>query len=161
MRAHNTKHMTRTLSIAVLSFIATTSFTFAMTPSENRGEMMRNKPDNRTPAVLNVQCIQTAIEKRDTAIITAHGAFNTSIVNALTTRKDALKLSWAKPTNEERKSTRKVALDAFRTSQKGAHEALRTVRKTSWSAFETDMKVCGARNHGEQAQAVQSPTSSL
>ncbi len=152
--------MTRTLSIAALILVVATSFAFA----ESRENEVRRTSTSSTPAAtLNVSCIQNAVEKRDSAIIVAHGTFNTSIVNALTARKDALKAAWAKPTRQERTSGRKAAYDAFKTSQKSAHEALRSVRKSSWSTFDTDMKACGVSKeaHGERASEVKEPTSSL
>lgn len=114
-----------------------------------------------TPSSINVICVQNAIEKRDTTIITAHNAYNTSITNALTARKDALKLAWAKPTTKERREAQRAAYKAFNVSVRAAHENLRSARKAAWSTFNTDMKNCGVRNHGEQAQGVENPTSSL
>ena len=150
--------MTRTLSVAAFTLIAATSFSFAETR-----DIERNINSNTQTTVLNVACIQNAVEKRDSAIIVAHSAFNTSVTNALTVRKDALKLAWAKGTRQERSSGRKAAYDAFKTSQKSAHEALRSVRKSSWSTFDTDMKACGVNKeaHGERASEVKEPTSSL
>lgn len=152
--------MTRTLSIAALILVVTTSFAFA---ESRENEVRRNSASSTPAATLNVSCIQNAVEKRDSAIIVAHGTFNTSIVNALTARKDALKAAWAKPTRQERTSGRKAAYDAFKVSQKSAHEALRSVRKSSWSTFDTDMKACGVNKeaHGERASEVKEPTSSL
>lgn len=74
-----------------------------------------------------------------------------------------MKAAWAKPTRQERTSARKAAYDAFKVSQKSAHETLRSVRKTSWSTFDTDMKACGVSKeaHGERASEVKEPTSSL
>lgn len=152
--------MTRILSITALILIATTSLAFAES-RENQGR--RDLTSSTSATTLNVSCIQNAVEKRDSAIIVAHGTFNTSIVNALTIRKDALKTAWAKPTRQERASGRKVAYDTFKASQKSAHEALRSVRKTSWNTFDTDMKACGVSKeaHGERASEVKEPTSSL
>ena len=149
--------MSRIFTIAILILVATTSFAFA----ESRAQEVRQNPTSSTS--LNVSCIQNAVEKRDSAIISAHNTFSSSITNALTVRKDALKLAWAKPTRQERTPARKAAYDAFRTTQKSAHEALRSARKSSWSTFDTDMKVCGISKeaHGERASEVKEPTSSL
>lgn len=145
--------MTRTLSIAALSLFAATSFTFAMNDDTSVRINTMVKMNDKTERALNLQCIQNALEKRDTAIISAHGTYNTSIVAALTARKDGLKTAWAKVTRDERREARKTVWNAFRTSHKSAHEALRTVRKTSWSTFDTDMKACGVTKeaHGESA----------
>lgn len=151
--------MTRTFFITALILVATT-FVFA----ESRiNEMKRDSVSSKPMATLNVSCIQNAVEKRDSAIIAAHNTFNTSITNALTARKDALKTAWAKGTRQERTSARKAAYDTFRTAQKNAHESLRSVRKSSWNTFDTDMKACGVNKeaHGERASEVKEPTSSL
>jgi len=152
--------MTRTLSAAALVLIMASSFAFAET---NSGNNSRESREMKPAQTLNVTCIQNAIEKRDSAIITTHTVFSTSITSALTTRKDALKLSWAKPTREERSSSRKATYDAFKTAQKSTHETLRNVRKSSWSTFDTEMKACGVSReaHGERASEVKEPTSSL
>lgn len=151
--------MTRTLSIAAFSLFAATSFTFAMTDGTNTPSNTMIKMNDKAEKVLNVQCIQNALEKRDTAIITAHGAYNTSIVAGLTARKDGLKAAWAKTTREERRVARKAVWDTFRTSHKSTHEGLRTVRKASWSTFDTDMKACGVTReaHGETANISATP----
>ncbi len=152
--------MTRTLSIAALTLFAATSFTFAV----NDGSSMRKDIKTTKPEVtLNVSCIQNAIEKRDSVMITAHGAYNTSIVNGLTARKDALKAAWAKPTRKERVEARNAAWSTFRTSHKSAHSALRTVRIASWNTYNAEMKACGVDKevHGERASEVKDPTSSL
>lgn len=152
--------MTRTLSIAALILIVATSFTFA----ESRDKKPRHDFASNTPtATLNVSCIQNAVEKRDSAIIIAHDTFNTSIINALTIRKDALKLAWAKEARQDRTSARKATYDVFKISQKNAHRALRAVRKTSWDTFNTEMKACGVSKeaHNERASEVNDPTSSL
>ena len=152
--------MIRTLSIVALGiFVATSAFAI----DDNTSAQERTLSKRNSEKVLNVQCVQNAVEKRDSAVISAHSTFNTSIVNALTVRKDAVKLAWAKETQKDRTSARKAAYEVFRTSQKSAHEALRSVRKTSWSTFDTDMKACGVNReaHGERASEVKEPTSSL
>jgi hypothetical protein len=152
--------MTRTLSIAALTILAATSFTFAI---NDEGSMRKEIKSTKPEVTLNVSCIQNAIEKRDSAVIAAHSVYNTSIVNALTARKDALKAAWAKTTRKERAEARNAAWTTFRTSHKSAHSALRTVRVASWNTYNTDMKACGVDKevHGERASTVKDPTSSL
>lgn len=151
--------MTRIFSIATLILVAAASSVFA----ESRGFGFGYGSASSTPSTLNVTCIQNAVEKRDSAIIVAHNAFNTSITNALTVRKDALKTAWAKPTRQERTSARKAVYETFKNSQKSAHNTLRSVRKSSWNTFDADMKACGVNKeaHGERASEVKEPTSSL
>ena len=109
----------------------------------------------------DIACVQGAIEKRETTLIATHNTYNTAVVNALTARKDALKQAWAKPTHKEQKAARKEAWLSFRKAHKAAHEGLRLTRKTTWSSFDSDMRACGVRNHGEKPSQVENPTSSL
>lgn len=152
--------MTRTLSVAALIFFTATSFALAESGS---GQIRSTSTPSAPGNTLNVTCIQNAVEKRDSTMITAHSTFNTAIVNALTVRKDALKAAWAKPTRQERTAARKAAYDAFKVSQRNAHDTLRSTRKTAWNTFDTEMKACGVTKeaHGERASEVKNPTSSL
>lgn len=145
---------------ALLSLVAVGLFApfFAFANNENHGTSTKA---TSTPSSITIICAQNAIEKRDSSIITAHNAYNTSITNALTVRKDALKLAWAKPTNKERREAQKAAYKVFNASVKSAHEGLRAARKSAWSTFNTDMNNCGIRDHGEKANEVHNPTSSL
>jgi hypothetical protein len=102
--------------------------------------------------------VQNAIEKRDTAVIAAHDAFNTSIKNALTVRKDALKSAWALPTVKERKTAQATAWKNFKTATQTAHDTFRNSRKAAWTTFEADTKSCGVRDHGDKALTVGNPT---
>ena len=72
------------------------------------------------------------LKKEILAIISAHNTFSSSITNALTVRKDALKLAWAKPTRQERTPARKTAYDAFKTAQKSAPHAT-CLRPARWT----------------------------
>src|SRR3989344_7508615 len=93
--------------------------------------------------VVDIACAQTAVEARDTAIISAFGTFSTSIQTALETRKNAVKDAWAKTTSSERASARRVANQAYNTSAKEAHRTLNTARKTAWDTHKRDMKKRG------------------
>jgi hypothetical protein len=111
-----------------------------------------------TPA--KILCVQNAIEKRETTLISGHGAFNTSIVQALTARKDGLKSAYALADRDAAKTAKKTVWNTFGAQSKVAHDTMRTVRKTSWNTFNTDMRACGVA-HEESPRAVMNPTSSL
>jgi hypothetical protein len=112
------------------------------------------------PNVAKVTCVQNAIEKRDSSLIVGHNAFNTSIVNALTARKDALKSAYALSDKNAMKTAKKTAWSSFSSAQKSAHDSMRSIRKTSWNTFNTDMRACGV-GHDEAPRATLNPTSSL
>lgn len=108
----------------------------------------------------NVVCIQSAIEKRETALIAGHNTFNTSIVNALTARKDGLKSAYALTDKGATKTAKRAVWSKFKVDGKAAHDSMRSVRKASWSAFNTDMRACGV-THDETPHAVLNPAVTL
>lgn len=94
------------------------------------------------PKTVNVACIQAAIDKRDTAVISAYDTLHTSIVAALNTRKEALKSAWAKTERIERRTALKNAWAAYHASRRSAQQAWRASRRTVWQTFRTEAKAC-------------------
>lgn len=99
-------------------------------------------PATKPKVSYDITCVQNAVEKRETALIGGVDTLSTSLKAALTTRKDALKASWAITDAKERRAARKAAWDNYRTGAKNAHTALKTTRKSAWDTFETEMKSC-------------------
>lgn len=108
----------------------------------------------------NVACIQAAVEKRETTLIAGHNSFNTSIVTALTVRKDGLKSAYALTEKGSTKTAKKAVWSKFKTDSKAAHDSMRSVRKASWGTFNTDMRACGV-THDEAPHAVLNPAITL
>ncbi len=92
---------------------------------------------------LDVACIQSAVDKRDTAIIAAVDAYHDAIKSALQTRLAALKTAWAITSRTDRRTALKNAWSAFTASQKLAAKNLKTAKKNAWTQFSTDRKACG------------------
>ncbi len=105
------------------------------------------------------QCISTAIDVRETAVITNQTTFNASLLTALNTRKEALKSAWLKTEKKERISARDAAWKAFKDAHKSARTTLESSNKTAWSTFRTSEKSCGVQT-GETPSVV-TTTSSL
>jgi hypothetical protein len=105
-----------------------------------------------TPVIINITCVNTALDKREDALIAGHDALNVSVKTALQTRLTNLKAAWAKTTPAERQIARKVAYDTFNVSVKTAHQTMKTVRINTWNTFNVDMAACGVVGHGERAQ---------
>lgn len=101
--------------------------------------------------VVDPMCIQNAIEKRDTAVITAFSGFSTSVTTALTVRKDALKAAVILTDKNAKETARKAAWSTFKTSSKTAATTLRTARRAAWTTYETDTKACGVKNYEQAA----------
>jgi len=92
---------------------------------------------------LDPTCIKNAIEKRDTAIIATVNRFQTTIVNALNTRKTALKAAWEKTDRSERRTAIKEAWTAYKKAAKDARQTLKTEKKAAWKQYHMDRKACG------------------
>ncbi len=90
-------------------------------------------------------CLQNAVEKRDSALITGVTMQSTSIVAALTARKDAVKAALALPTRAEVNTARKTANAAFEKSTKTARVTMKASRTNAWSTYRTDAKACGQK----------------
>lgn len=138
------------ITLATLSLIAVPLLASAQLNATTTGNM---------PA-RNVICIQSAIEKRETALIAGHNSFNTSIVSALTVRKDGLKSAYALTEKGATKTAKKAVWSKFKTDGKAAHDSMRSVRKGSWNTFNADMRVCGV-THDESPKAVLNPAVTL
>ena len=93
--------------------------------------------------------MQTAIQKRDNAIIAAVDTYHTAVVQALTTRRDALVAAWGNTDKTARRAAIKAAWKVYRTSQTQALKALRNGKKEAWKQFGTDRKACGSSAAGD------------
>ncbi len=108
--------------------------------SEGTGDMSTGGTAAETSTV--VACIQTAVETRDTAIITAFDTYAVAVKAALTTRKDALKAGWALAIAKERRTAIMSAWKAYKTALQTARGALKASKKLAWDGFKTASKAC-------------------
>ena len=97
-----------------------------------------------TAKTIDTACVQSAIDKRDTAVIAAFDVFHTTVVSALQTRRDALKAAWGMADKAQRNAASKAAWSAYSTSLKAARKALVQSRHAAWNQFRTDRKTCNA-----------------
>ena len=93
--------------------------------------------------------MQTAVEKRDNAVIAAWDALFASIKTALQTRRDALETAWGITNRKERTKAVKDTWTAFRKANKEAQKIFRKARKDTWKQFKTDRKACKVTSTGE------------
>lgn len=101
-------------------------------------------------------CMQTAVAKRDGAIITAFGKFSSAITSALTVRKDALVAAWGISDKKARRQAIKAAWDAFRKSNQDARATLKSERTAAWKQFGVDAKACRITNIGSEGENIKS-----
>ncbi len=96
-----------------------------------------------TPSTM-LSCMQSAVEKRETSIISAVDGFSSSISKIHSTRKTALVDAWKIEDKTTRNEARKSAWTTYRTDAKSAHTTMKTARQTAWNTFKADRIACGA-----------------
>jgi hypothetical protein len=89
-----------------------------------------------------VACMQAAIEKRDTAIITAFDNYSSTVKNLLTIRKDELKAAWALTNKTARRTAIKAAWQKYSNGLKKAREEIKKAKKSAWKQFHIDERAC-------------------
>lgn len=98
-----------------------------------------------SPMVLTAEqktCMIAAVNKRDTALISALDKFHVSTKTALEIRKEALKRAWNLSDEKERTVAIKAAADTFKASARKAAKELKEARRAAWKQYETDRKAC-------------------
>lgn len=132
---------TEKLSLSLLSMLLGLSIIVPVLARDDHHGDMR-------PAV-DIACVQTAVDKRETAIMAAFATFTTTVNSALTTRKNALHAAWAMTDSKARREAIKAAWSAFHNTWKGATKKLHSDRKAAWEQFRKDAKACRATDTGD------------
>ena len=128
-------------TLVAISLFATALPIFAQTatptPSQTPGP-------SRTPAPTNVNlvCMQSAVGKRDGAIVSAFDTFYNAAKSALTARMSALKAAWGMTDKKARQDAQRKAWSDYRSAVKDARKTFRNAQKTAWKQFDTDAKEC-------------------
>lgn len=102
------------------------------------------RPPSSTPIYIKVDpvCMASAVEKRDSAMITAVDTYHSAVTAALKTRKHALKSAWGISDPKARKNALTAAWITFNGTFKKADRALKSSRKTVWRQFGAERKAC-------------------
>ncbi len=124
------------LTSALLSVLALSSVVFA----DDNKTSLRQSPSPKP--VVNGACMVSAVDKRDSAIISAVDAYSSAAKVALSVRRDALKAAWGKTNVRDVRLALRAAWDAYKNSAKKARSDLNGARKAAWSQFKTDSRVC-------------------
>ncbi len=95
-----------------------------------------------TNVKVDVLCMQTAVKKRDAALVDAFNAYNQSITSALRTRTDAQVSAWAKVSVNERAIALAVSEKAFTTSYNNASLQLVKAKNAVRKQFADTEKSC-------------------
>lgn len=102
-----------------------------------------NKTMSSSKPTIDATCMQTAVEKRDTALMAGVDTYTASVKSALQVRKDAIKAAWALTDKTARNAANKAAWTAFQGTWRKASQAMKATKKTVWQTFRTEAKACG------------------
>ncbi len=92
------------------------------------------------PRAVDATCMSTAVEARETALMTAWGDLNTDLTAALTERKTAFVAAWAMSDTADRNKALKDAWATWKTDKKEAHTEFKSDRKAAWDTFKATVK---------------------
>lgn len=104
-------------------------------------------------SVQDLACMQTAVEKRETAIIAALVTYTNAWKTSLETRKTELNAAWGITNNKDRRNAINAAWKKFREARKEQRRAFRDARKSAWKQFKTDAKACKVQNLDQQGES--------
>lgn len=122
-----------------IGLISAALFALPSPASAHNGLSGLNHHASSTKSV-NLTCMQTAVDTRETAIGTAFDTMHTSVKAALAARKAALHDAWGMTDKVARNKAIKAAWKKWKTDNKGAHIKLRTERKVAWETFKKTVK---------------------
>lgn len=91
---------------------------------------------------VDIACVQTAVDKREDALITGWSAFHASISGAYSARKTALHDAWGMTDAAARKAAVKMAWGNFKKSAKTGRKTWKDARKSVWKTFRSEVKSC-------------------
>ena len=108
--------------------------------------LMAGTVSAETTADVDTNCIKTAIEKRDSAVISAFDSYAAKIKTALQIRKEALKSAWDLTVKKDRNNAVKTAWKNFKDSRVNTQKEFKTAKLNAWKTFKTDRKTCKGGN---------------
>jgi hypothetical protein len=102
-----------------------------------------------TTTKIDLNCMKTAVEKRENSLISAYTTYTDKVKTARETRKSDLLNAWTIENWKERRAAINQAWINYRKSVRSAHLEWISARKSAWSQFEIDRKQCKAPATGE------------
>jgi hypothetical protein len=132
--------MVAALAVGVFSAYANVSGT---TVSMHVATSVSPTPRPSPAPKVNLACMQTAVDKREGAIIVAFDMYHSSISAALTARQAALKTAWGMTDRKARRAAINTAWKNYRAAQRQARKAFIKARSGAWATFNSDRKKCG------------------
>lgn len=110
--------------------------------SSARSDREGSKGRRKTLQPIVSGCIQTAVDARETAVLSSLTAYTNSIVAAFQTKKSGLHDAWSIGDASQRKASIKTVWTTFAQSKKGARKTYQTARQSAWENFKKSSKTC-------------------
>ncbi|NCO23351.1 hypothetical protein COW09_01635 [bacterium (Candidatus Moisslbacteria) CG12_big_fil_rev_8_21_14_0_65_36_11] len=130
------------ISVSPLTALSVTGTVNKLTAAKSATSTNAVRTGNKL--ILDPVCMQNAVEKRDSAIITASDAYYTTVKASLENRKSALKTAWSITDRKERRSALKTAWTNFTKTKKTATITWRKAKSSAWKQFKLDLRACGS-----------------
>jgi len=147
------------LVIIVAIALGLVGYTIAVVNAEqdnNQGQNLTANHENNkastTPKIIktvDIACVKTAINKRESTVQTAFDSFNTIIKSALQTRQGALDVAWSTDDKAARNKAIKAAWTNWRAQKREAAKVFNQARRAAWKQFVVERKACKAPATGE------------
>ncbi len=87
-------------------------------------------------------CIKTAVEAKETALLTAATVYQNGYILALTTKKNAVLAAWEKSSKKEIKWALGQAAKTYKTTLNILKKSFKNAEKTAKIVYKTDTKAC-------------------
>ncbi len=152
--------MTKTIDIrlaliaaVLMAAIALPAFVHADQGSGSRhGKVgIRQNKAMTASSTVDLNCMQTAVDARETALTTAFDELNSSVGSALSARKSALSSAWSISDAKERRTAIIAAMKEWKTARMAAYKEMKSDRKAAWDGFKTAAKACGETVSSEES----------
>jgi len=99
----------------------------------------------KTHKALDLACVASAIDTRDTAIESGVDVYASGVKTALETRKNSLRTAWiALSKRDTRRQDIQKAWRAYSAATKSARQDFRKARMAAWEQFRKDRDACGS-----------------
>lgn len=96
----------------------------------------------------SVQCVKTAIDKKDTSLKTSMSAQNVLALTAIDERNVCQKISLDKTTLSEQVQANKACLERYNQSVRDSLNALKKSKENGWKTYTEDLKACAVLQRG-------------
>lgn len=107
------------------------------------------KKDVKKEKVVDLNCVKTAVEKRETAIIAAIDTYSTSVKASFEARKTALLVAWGITDTKARNIAIKNAFAKNKVAKRVATKIYKKARLITWQQFTKARIACNAEPTGE------------